>query len=281
MLCVLYGVYRIVWAFVGDGKSRTICKEPAAATPQNASPAPRTAPERRGWPRRHEKPVPAVIVESPRERLTQLIGSLLTSVLAAIAMCLVMVLIESLHANAAGAAQLEQSVWLLLVSVIGSWAVLVPSKLWEGFRGDPMVRRFVLMIVGMGVGAAAFGASQWLMVGLPAAAGYPQPPAYKLPLSFYAIDGRPLLMAYVGCFGTMFLLVRWWLQSDPSRSTRLSRWKLTITVLVAGVVAWAWQFPQPWLPMVAATISVSVQLASPWKHSGQRWRQPNGSGRTP
>ena len=280
-LCVLYALYRIVWMFVGDGKSPTICKEPTPAMPQSEPPVLHPLPERRGWLRRHEKPAAATIVEPPRERVTQLIGSLLISVLAAVAMCLVMVLIESLHADAAAAAQLEQSVWLLLVGVIGSWSVLVLSKLWEGVRGDPMVRRFILMIVGMGVGAVAFGASQWLMVGLPAAAGYPEPPAYRLPLSFYAIDGRPLLMAYVGCFGTMFLLVRWWLQTDPSRSTRLSLWKLTTTVLVAGVVAWAWQFPQPWLPMVAATISVSVQLASPWRHSGQRWRHPNGSGRTP
>ena len=134
-----------------------------------------------------------------------------------------------------------------------------------------MARRFVLMVIGMGVGAAAFGLSELLMVSLPPAAGYPQPLAYRLPLSFYAVDGRPLLMAHAACFGMLFLVVRWWLQTDPLRRTRLSLLRLVLSIVVAGVAAWVWQFPQPWLPMVAGTMSVSVQLASPWRRAGRRW----------
>ena len=66
--------------------------------------------------------------------------------------------------------------------------------------------------------------SELLMVSLPPAAGYPQAARLRLPPSFYAVDGRPLLMAYVACFGTLFLLIRWWRQADPLRSTRLSLW---------------------------------------------------------
>ena len=138
-----------------------------------------------------------------------------------------------------------------------------------------MLRRFVLMVIGMGVGLAAFGLGELLMVGLPPAAGYPKPPGYYLPSNFYAVDGRPLMMAHVACFGTLFLLIGWWRQTDPLRPKRLSLRRLILTVLVAGVVAHVWHFPQPWLPMLAGIISVSVQLASPWPHPAKRQRKAN------
>ena len=177
-------------------------------------------------------------------------------------MCVVLVLVESYRAAAASACTPEQFAWLLGASIAGAWAVLIPSKFWEGVRGDAVLRRFLLMVIGLGVGAAAFGLSQWLLANLPPAAGYPSPD-YRLPPSFYGLDGRPLLMAHAACFGTLFLLVRWWRQADPLRRTRLSLWTLLWTAVVAGLVAYVWQFPQPWLPMAAAAISVSVQVAAP------------------
>jgi len=140
---------------------------------------------------------------------------------------------------------------------------LVPSKFWEGFRGEPMLRRFLLMVLGMGLGAIAFGLSEALLVDLRPAAGYPMPLDYPPPPNFYAEDGRPLAMAQVASFAALFLLIRWWRQADPLRAARISLWAVFVSVLVAGVVAHVLQFPQPWLPMAAGAISVSVQLASP------------------
>ena len=40
------------------------------------------------------------------------------------------------------------------------------------------------------------------------------------------------------------------------------------TVFVAWLINLLWPFPQPWGLMVAATISLAVQLASPW--AGER-----------
>ena len=148
--------------------------------------------------------------------------------------------------------------------------MLIPSKLWEGIRGEPMLRRFILMVVGLGVGALAFGAAEMLMVTLP---GDPDFPNVQPPSSFYAPDGRPLLMAYMACFGTMFVLRSWWRQADPLRSTRLSLWSLAFSAVVAGVAAGVWDFPQPWLMYVAGAMSVSVQLAGPWVHPHKRNRR--------
>ena len=86
----------------------------------------------------------------------------------------------------------------------------------------------------------------------------------SLPANFYSAGGHPQLLAYLACFGTLFLLVRWWRQADPLRRTRISLWALFCSAVAAMLVAMLWQFPQPWPIMVSAIISVSVQLASPW-----------------
>jgi len=45
--------------------------------------------------------------------------------------------------------------------------------------------------------------------------------------------------------------------------------------VMAGIIAGILDFPQPWLPIVAGAISVTVQLSSPWAHPGRQSRQKN------
>ncbi len=268
VLGVVYGIYRLFWAFFGpNSPRRDELRRPSpipTQPPQENMPPPRRI---RRFLRRRERAIEALALKPPRERITELLGSLLGSTLTAAAMCVAVLLIESFEMSSSNVFRPEQYAWLLAVSVLGSWSVLIPSKLWEGLRGDAMIRRLFLMVVGMGVGVAAFALGQWLLVSLPASADYPEPLDSVIPSSinvFYGQDGHPLLWAYVACFGSLFFLVRWWRQADPLRATRLSLWSLIVTVTIAGVAAWLWQFPQPWLPMVAGVISVSVQLSSPW-----------------
>ena len=218
---------------------------------------------------RHERPSDALVLKSTRERVTELLGSLLASSLVAATMCLVMVI---LNAFRSAVPRPEQSAWLVLMSIAGAWAVLIPSKFWEGSRGDAMLRRFIMMAVGLGLGVLAFAAAWVLKVDLPYDAKFSGPPSYNLPDAFYA-GGTPLLMAYMAVFGTLFLAIRWWRQADPLRSARMSLWSMVFCVFLAWLVAGLWLFPQPWLMMTACAISVSVQLASPWVHPRQRHPQ--------
>jgi len=281
-----YGVYWLVWKVTSSGSPQAIGDRPVSAPPVTRAAAAPVAPPAAAPPRTStaafvpaagvrrygERPVPALILKPPRERLADLLSSLLTGALAAAAMCVVMVLIESYGADAVNMPKPEQFAWLLLASLACTWAVLIASKLWEGVRGDAILRRFVLMVVGMGVGLAMFGAGEILMVHLPAAVGYPKLPDFRSPPSFYDSYGRPLMMAYMACFGTLFFAMRWWRQADPLRRARLSVWSLLVSIFVAAVVAELWQFPQPWLPMVAGAISVAVQLASPCDRANRRRR---------
>jgi len=287
VLCVLYGGYRLVRMVVLSGcppagRHRWPGPPPPPPGPPPAGPppvaaGPRYGPAyahaRRDW---HSRPAPyeraasALVVRSPRERFTQLIGSLLAGSLVAVTMCAVMALLNSFRFSMPSP---QQCAWLVLVGIAGTWAVLVPSKFWEGTRGESAPRRFILMVVGLGLGALAFGTASLLFVELPHGHRFPDPPNYTLPPSFYSAEGSPLAMAYLASFGTLFLVIRWWRQADPLRPSRLSLWSLVVSVVLAGIVAAAWHFPQPWLVMVAGTMSVSVQLASPWVHPRQRLKR--------
>jgi len=209
-----------------------------------------------------ELPAEALVVKSPRERVTELVGSLLGSALVALTVCLVMVMLGGFRSHLP---RPEQTAWLAIMSVAGAWAVLLPSKFWEGSRGDPMLRRFILMVIGLGLGLLAAGVASLLEVNLPPDPEFASGHGYELPTNFYA-DGSPQVLAYMACFATLLAVIRWWRQADPLRTTRMSLWSMGFCALVAWLVAAVWLFPQPWLMMVACAMSVAVQLASPWVH---------------
>ena len=188
---------------------------------------------------------------SKRQRATDISTSISVSLAAAALVTTAVFLTTDLLKD------MSQAVYFAAITMLAAWGLIIPSKLWEGVRGETTPRRFAMMVVGMGLGAAAFGLATMLMVELPHDGS--QPPA----------------MVYMAGFGTLFLLMRWWRQADPLRNSRLSLWSVVVTAAVAGLVASAWGFPQPWLVMVAGAISVSVQLASPWVHPHRRYRRQN------
>jgi hypothetical protein len=207
--------------------------------------------------------IPAIVL-SARDRFTELVGSLLAAAVIALAMSAVMIIIviRGYHHHAVLAP--EQCAWVALVGILGAWGVLVLEKLWENRLEEAVLRRFILMVFGLGLGLAAWAVAETLLVDLPREPGIPAPasPA-RVPQSFYA-DGRPHPMAYMAVFGTLLALLRWWRQADRVRESRLRLWSLAVSCLAALVVAGLWDFPQPWLVMVAGVMSASVQLSSPW-----------------
>jgi hypothetical protein len=280
VLLLLYGAYRVIRAiapklghkFALKFRRRRATRFEAATAAHNAARAgpppiasvptrqPAVGPARPGLRPRDGAAAPGV--DKPkRQRLAELVQSLLVSALVAAAVWMGMVLVQSYRV---AIPRPEQAAWLLLTSVLGAWAVLVTAKTWEGTAGDATIRRFILMVVGMGVGLLSSQLASLLMVELPHDPEFTSRFNYQLPPSFYGPSGTPLTMAFLASFGTLFLLVGWWRQADPSRTVRLRVWSMIVTLFAAWVVAWAWSFPQPWLAMVAGTISASVQLSSPW-----------------
>ncbi len=230
-----------------------------------------------------EQRVRQVIRRKPAsEKVGELTGSLLMSALVAAVLGLLMMVL--------GKQSLDGSVstwtfyaWLVLTGTIGAWTVLGVGKLWEGSKGDPVLRRFVMLIGGLVVGAAAYFGSQLLLVELADAPSIAAPVSMRLPNelteNMYAADGSPLLPAYLVYFGGLFLILQWWRRVDPLRSSRLSIWSTASCALWAWILNMFWQFPQPWGFMLAMIIAISVQLAAPWlgaeerENLAQRYRQ--------
>ncbi len=267
MLC--YAAYRVVRALV-LGLNAPPARHAAQGTPadvakpqatEQAAPFAQSVYQRKNW---REKAAPVLIVKSPRARLTELLGSLLMSAGVAGVISILVLLFRG------QSPQPEQYAWLALVSTLGAWSVLISAKFWEATRGDPSLRRFVLLVIGLGLGAAAYGCDQLLIVDLPFDDSFVNQSVFKgsgLGQSLYKMyssDGSPLLSAFLVYFGLLFLMVRWWRQADPLRSSRLSLGATVSTIFVAWLINIFWPFPQPWGLMAAATISLAVQLASPW-----------------
>jgi hypothetical protein len=235
----------------------------AAAVPA-ATAAHRTAakePKRRKR-RWHQVERATLVVKPPKQKLMELTGSMLFAAAIVVIMSVVMMILRG------AAMRPEQFAWLALVGTFGAWAVMVPAKVWEGQQGDHARRRFVMLVVGLLIGIFAYTLATALMVELPINQGIAG--AGLLSHSFFGPEGAPTAMAYLAYFGFLLLILRWWCQVDPTRSARLSLWATGTCVFWAWLLSQFWQFPQPWGLMLAAVISIAVQLASPWLPPSER-----------
>jgi hypothetical protein len=239
---------------------------PPAAEPHNLAATLPGEKARSRW-RPRTKATPVVQLGTPRDRMTQLVGSLILSAIVALVVSLVMVVLR-------GGSEPNQYVWLAFSAIAGAWAVLIPGKFWEGRDGDPIVRRFVFLVIGLGVGALSYGLFDGLLVRLPSDVDWELNRQHRSFEQFFAADGSPLLMAFMTYFGFLYLVPRWWRQTDPLRRVRLSVFFTAVAGLWALVLHQFWWFPQPWGVMLAVTISIAVQLSGRWIDPAERTTNP-------
>ncbi len=281
LLLIAYGIYRVVRSMVighhGRGAYAHAHGPATMAVRHAAAPADRPregrSPFHPRWIPPRERAANALVCKPKLERAAELVGSMLGGALVAITMCVVVVILNAYRTDGTYPAP-EQCAWLVLMSIAGTWTVLVTSKFWEGTQGEPVLRRFLMLVLGLGLGLCGYAASRGLLVTLETIKDFPPPSNnidLRLPASFHGVGGEPLLMAFLASFGALFFVLRWWRQADPLRTTRLSLWSLLVSVLAAALVAELFQFPQPWLPMMAGAMSVAIQLSSPWCHPRKRY----------
>ena len=160
--------------------------------------------------------------------------------------------------------------WLTVTSISASWLVIGITKFWEGNEGDEVLRRFVMMVTGLAVGVAAFAAAAMLMIRLTTDRMFNvlELPRDVIPTAMFAADGTPGVTAFLAFFATLFVALRWWRQVDPLRKTRFSLFATIVCVFIAMLIPWQ----IPWGFLLAATISVSIQLSAPWMKSADRNR---------
>jgi hypothetical protein len=206
-------------------------------------------------------------LKTAHEKATELLGSLLLSALVGSLAALIGIFFYAAQGNPLVA---EQYAWSAIVSVLGAWSILIPAKFWEGTRGEPWLRRFVLMIAGLALGAVAWAlqSQSGLIVSLPYGFDLPDGPIGKWnnPAFYDAGDGAPLWTGFVVYFGFLFLVPRWWQLAEPLREHRFRLGRVFGMLLWAGLLSIFWPFPQPWGMIVATSVATAVQLASPCVH---------------
>lgn len=203
------------------------------------------------------------------ERVTELSGAMLTSAVASLILCFVMTLLmrgESLG----DVFTWTLFAWLSLTSIMGAWVILAIGKFWEADEGEPLRRRFVMLIAGLLTGAVAFTTSQFLGVQVTDELVVQTLPAVAVPISWTSLDGSLTLPAFLIYFGGIFGISKWWLQADPLRNSRVSLWATAGCIFWAWLIHIFWAFPQPWGFMFAACTSIAVQLAAPWVRPSER-----------
>ena len=204
------------------------------------------------------------------ERFTELSGGLLISALVVGILSLVMLIVAGQPIDGS-IDMFARFAWLAIVSMVGSWGVLVSCKFWEGESGEPLLRRFLLLGLGLLWGFGGYFGGDFLSVhfspsgdqhGLTSASMM----QHVYPESLFLVGGGPTLAAYLVYFGGLLAILRWWKQADPLRPNRFSLFATALTAIGASFLP----LPLPWGPMVALTTSAAVQLSASWVPAQRR-----------
>lgn len=206
-----------------------------------------------------------------RQHAAEWTGSLLVAPFVSTVLTLTVLLLQGTVLNGSNAGWAVWA-WLAAVSTLGSWILLTLGRFWQADAGASLGRRLAMLTAGLAIGAVACGLANWLMLGILdhdhwTAHAFRR--ADWLP-AVHGPDGAPLLAAYLIYFAGLFAVLRWWRLMDPLRRVRLSIWATAVCLLWAWVLHSLCRFPQPWGLVLAATMSVAIQLAAPWIGPAER-----------
>jgi hypothetical protein len=207
-----------------------------------------------------------------REKLSELLGSMLMSAIYAALAALVAPVVLGLTTNSASVATY---LWLAIVGTLGSWAVIIPTKFTEGKLEDQGPMRIMLLAFGGLVGVAAWALAGAMLVQVPGGsepldANWGFVSHEMLEWSLPARGASPSLAMFVTYFAFLFVVLRWWRQAEFTRNQRLSLWAVAACVFWAWLMQFFWQFPQPAGMLVAGVTAFATQLASPWLPPSRR-----------
>ena len=203
------------------------------------------------------------------DRVTEGIGSLVASSV----VCVILGFFTLFATGESAATQSQQwafYAWTVVVAIVASWSLLIVSKTWEHRKGDAVVRRFVMLSVGVAVGVFAFGSAEFLHLDWAIQSWIGEPEMSPFDENAFAVDGSPNLLGFVLFFSGLFVILRWWRQADPIRRTRLSIWSVGLCLVWGMLIGQFFQFPLPWSCVIAVVVSVATQIGSPWLSPDQR-----------
>jgi hypothetical protein len=259
---------------------------PPARPAAYVAPRPAPVPARRPTPPPAPVPTPAPapppeppVLPVGRVRLAELANSmLLATPLAAVAAALSLPLFPELGVSLPR--DPLQLAFLFLMTLLGTWAVLFPAKLWETRPADQYTRRLVLFFVGLGLGAVAVALGQWIhLTPNPGWANH----AWDHRFAVWAREtGRPEvvdLLRFTGYFGIAYGLNGWWKLTARDRSARFQFIPVIKAGVVGAIAGLFWPSPQPWGVLVVTLVAIVLQLVSPWSREAASYARVVGKQR--
>ena len=210
-----------------------------------------------------------------RERLAELLGSLLIAALA----CIVLNLIPfSLPAattinrspDELNVAEPIVDFWgryafATAVSVCACWIILTSGKIWEANQGEVWLRRGVMALLGLVIGIVGWTAADFFGITLSL-----QNKIASREFTDFQISDVPVIPGYLIFFIALFGSLRWWHQVDPVRKSRLSLWTVGLCFVWAVVFSHVLGASPIAHGLFAIIVSTSLQLAAPWMGEGER-----------
>lgn len=176
------------------------------------------AAEQGAWkPKRKDRERAALASRPIRQRVQELIGSLIASGLTAVVVSFVLLLItvgEKALTRSAILTFGPSFVFFTGVTVLASWTVMITAKLWENRSGEHARRRLIMAMLGAGIGMLAWGAS---LVMFPHSL-----PAESVTGGWFTLGEPASVGGMMLFFGLTFLVPCWWKLADPLRSNWLS-----------------------------------------------------------
>jgi hypothetical protein len=225
-------------------------------------------PPRSNWRERANKQLAA---KPQREKFSELLSSM---ILAAFLAAIAATAGPLFSMQAPVSENLSFYLWLAIVGTLGSWAILIPTKFAEGKLEDQIPMRLTLLLLGGLVGVAAWYLGSTLLLTTPKWGepmnidkGLLSNEMLNWPRS---VDRNIFPVYYIAFFAFLFVVPRWWRQTEFTRDARLSLWRVIVCAGWAWLLHIFWWFPQPAGLLAAGIIAFSTQLASPWMTPSQR-----------
>ncbi len=160
-----------------------------------------------------------------------------------------------------------------VVGLVGAILLLGFGKVWEGESTPTFSRRFVLLGCGAAVGLLGYLLSDFLYLG-------------SGPVEFVGADalfsdgavfglGAQESTLWMGHFAIVFVLLRWWLNTDPLRVRRLSLWRIAVALVAEWLVQLFVGITQPVGFASVFVMAVATQVAASWENPKARLREVN------
>ena len=172
-----------------------------------------------------------------------------------------------------------QAVYFAAVTMLAAWALIIPSKIWEGRSGDSFTRRLCLGSLGLGVGFLAAVLPEYLLISHDELFHGSHSSGRVLIGRVAVSNGSqfPTVACFMIFFAALFSARRWWWQIDSFRKARFrvssALFTLVIGIIITGMLK-DFSFPEALGATWALAISAVVQLSAGWTQVEDRRLSP-------